>query len=95
MLRCVAWNPSGSLLASCGGDNTIKIWAQRTNENEELEWKCLDTLRDGHTRTIRWISWSPCGNKIGKLENTGIFIETHNSLNVSSIQKQVLVLTLQ
>jgi len=61
---CVSWNPSGSLLATCGGDCTIKIWAQRANENGELEWKCLDTLRDGHTRTIRWISWSPCGSKI-------------------------------
>ena len=65
LLRCVSWNPSGSLLATCGGDCTIKIWAQRANENGELEWKCLDTLRDGHTRTIRWISWSPCGSKIG------------------------------
>jgi WD40 repeat protein len=55
---CVAWNPKGTLLASSGGDHSVRIW-------QKSDWKCLATLSDGHTRTIRWVSWSPCGNKLG------------------------------
>ncbi|KAK3106669.1 hypothetical protein FSP39_024852 [Pinctada imbricata] len=56
---CVAWNPSGTLLASCGGDKTIKIWGQ-----EGENWVCKTVLTEGHQRTVRKISWSPCGNYI-------------------------------
>lgn len=72
---CVAWNPKGDLLASCGGDHKIKIWSKLKLANEannnnndnsakKESWKCVCTLNEGHTRTIRWISWSPCGSKL-------------------------------
>lgn len=58
---CVAWNPKGNILASCGTDKTIKLWSL---DQVSKEWRCIDTLSDGHTRTIRWVSWSPCGSKL-------------------------------
>ena len=55
----LAWNHKGDLLASCGGDKTIKIWGK-----EGENWVCKSTLSDQHNRTIRSICWSPCGKLI-------------------------------
>ncbi|XP_013397775.1 probable cytosolic iron-sulfur protein assembly protein CIAO1 homolog [Lingula anatina] len=53
----VAWNPTGTLLASCGGDKAVRIWGK-----EGDKWVCKTVLQDGHQRTIRSVAWSPCGN---------------------------------
>ncbi|XP_070540185.1 probable cytosolic iron-sulfur protein assembly protein CIAO1 homolog [Ptychodera flava] len=53
----VAWNPAGTLLASCGGDKAIRIWGK-----EGTKLVCKTILADGHQRTIRSVAWSPCGN---------------------------------
>ena len=45
---CVAWNPAGTILASCGGDKTIRLWGQ-----EGDSWVCKTILEDGHQITIR------------------------------------------
>ncbi|XP_031161506.1 probable cytosolic iron-sulfur protein assembly protein ciao1 [Sander lucioperca] len=57
--RCwfVSWNPTGTLLASCGGDKAIRIWGR-----EGDSWICKSVLQDGHQRTVRKVAWSPCGN---------------------------------
>lgn len=60
----MAWNPKGTLLATCGGDHVVKIWSRQNLANKS-EWSCIASLSEGHTRTIRWVSWSPCGNKLG------------------------------
>ena len=46
---CVSWNPSGTLLASCGGDKSIRIWGK-----EGDKWVCKSVLTEGHQRTIRY-----------------------------------------
>ncbi|CAH2274820.1 probable cytosolic iron-sulfur assembly CIAO1 [Pelobates cultripes] len=57
--RCwfVAWNPTGTLLASCGGDRIIRIWGK-----DDASWVCKSVLGEGHQRTVRKVAWSPCGN---------------------------------
>uniref|UniRef100_A0A8C3CIU9 Probable cytosolic iron-sulfur protein assembly protein CIAO1 n=1 Tax=Cairina moschata TaxID=8855 RepID=A0A8C3CIU9_CAIMO len=57
--RCwfLAWSPGGGLLASCGGDRTVRLWAR-----EGPGWACRAVLGEGHQRTVRRVAWSPCGS---------------------------------
>ena len=52
----VAWAPGTSTLASCGSDKIIRVWMKTMNE-----WECCAALEGVHVRTVRSISWSPCG----------------------------------
>ena len=54
---CAAVSPDGSLIASCGGDKTIRIYSTRTHS-------CISVLEGSHSRTIRCVAWSPSGNHI-------------------------------
>ncbi|XP_064395071.1 probable cytosolic iron-sulfur protein assembly protein CIAO1 homolog [Halichondria panicea] len=62
----VAWNPTGTLLATAGADKTIRIWGL-----EDEQWVCKTVLSDGHQRTIRSVSWSPCGNMLASASFDG------------------------
>lgn len=61
-----AWNPTGSLLATCGTDKTIRIWGL-----EGDSWVCKTVLTDTHSKTIRSVSWSPCGNMLSSASFDG------------------------
>jgi len=50
----LAWNSSGTLLASCSGDKTVRVWTHNGNNS----FKCICTLEQGHQRTVRSVSWS-------------------------------------
>lgn len=55
----VAWHPSGNnLLASCSSDGKVKLWS---SQEDEENWRCIETLEQVHQRTVRSLSWSPCG----------------------------------
>ncbi|KAJ3683455.1 hypothetical protein LUZ60_013682 [Juncus effusus] len=71
----LAWNPApqncggaSSMLASCSGDKTVRIW----QVGPSGQWDCSNLLEDTHTRTVRSCAWSPCG----KFLATGSFDAT-------------------
>lgn len=66
--RCwaLAWSPGGALLASCGGDRTVRVWGR-----EGSGWACRAVLADGHQRTVRRVAWSPCGHYLASASFDG------------------------
>lgn len=56
-----AWHQTADTLATCGEDKTIRIWTCDPSSLAGAGWKMNSILSDGHTRTIRDVSWSPCG----------------------------------
>eukprot|EP00347_Sterkiella_histriomuscorum_P020000 403339480 len=65
---CLAWNPQGSLIASCSSDKLIKVWSYDSVTNK-LTLKCQ--LSDGHKRTIRNMSWHPDGRMLASASFDG------------------------
>lgn len=55
----VNWDLEGNIIASCGEDKTIRLWAKENNDPFRLGLKTI--LTDGHQRTIRSVCFSPCG----------------------------------
>jgi WD40 repeat protein len=74
----VAWHPSADVIASCGGDKTIRLWsrdvaaatAAAASSNaapgnpKDKHWRCIATLDGEHARTVRALAWSPDGTRL-------------------------------
>src|SRR5262249_3040187 len=70
----VCWHSTGRLLASCSGDQTVRLWAIKHSSNPAATpalstvssspaeptspWSCAEVLSDGHKRTIRSVAFS-------------------------------------
>ncbi|GAA0140498.1 hypothetical protein Leryth_004254 [Lithospermum erythrorhizon] len=62
----VSWKPTSegsdvpSVLASCSGDKTVRIWEQTSQGS----YHCKAVLDETHTRTVRSCAWSPSGRHL-------------------------------
>ncbi|KAK4471912.1 hypothetical protein MN116_005295 [Schistosoma mekongi] len=66
-LWSLGWNHKGSVLISSGEDRVIKLWAKC---NDQL-WGSSFSLPEAHKRSIRCVTWSPCGNYIASASFDG------------------------
>lgn len=65
-ILCVQFSPCGTMLASAGGDTTVRIWDLNT-ETPQHQLK-------GHTHWVQHVSWSPNGKYLASAGMDGLVI---------------------
>lgn len=59
-INTVRWDPSGTMLASCSDDRTVKVWSLESRQVNGQPTSCLYDFRE-HARDVYAVRWSPSG----------------------------------
>eukprot|EP01041_Mallomonas_annulata_P005428 gene5428-10882_t len=80
-----SWAPNGKCIASSGEDKIVRIWASKSDSWEGDSVRCIATLEDAQSRTIRCCEWSVDGSSIAcaSFDGTIAIWETQNVSNTS------------
>ena len=75
----VAWSPDGKSIVSCGEDKVIRIWSGDNNSEDQYfkSIKCICTLEEGQSRTVRCCEWSPNSKMIASASFDGTVVVWH------------------
>ena len=57
-----AWHPVDDILATCSGDCSVRLWAPTVPGG--TDWKCIGTVDNFSSRTVRSCEWSPDGRQL-------------------------------